>query len=139
MTTTTRSAEGFVVFAEPRFRDAYGDWVMAKHKSRRFSEVTLPTERKVRQASPVDEFVATYVTEGRLTNALGRLESRGTALSGTMKDMPVLLTEMVADLHKECEPEWLALGAKEEQLPSAVSRVLGPLYRRMLEMATERA
>jgi hypothetical protein len=126
-------AEGFVAFAEPRFRDAFGDWVMMKHKARKFAEVTPPAEKKVRQATPVDEFVVTYVTEGRLTNALGRLQSRGVDLTSTMKDMPTLLTEMVADLHKECEPEWQTLGAKEDQLPSAVSRVLGPMYRRLLE------
>lgn len=125
-------AEGFVAITEPRFRDAHGDWIMMKHKARKFAEVAPPVEKKPREETPVDEFVATYVTEGRLSNAVGRLHDWGVALKGTMADMPTLLVEMVADLHKECEPEWLATGGLDKQLMSAVSRVLGPMYRRFI-------
>ena len=43
------------------------------------------------------------------------------------RDVPI--SEVIADLHKECEPEWLALGQPEAALKGAVSRVLGPIYR----------
>jgi hypothetical protein len=49
-----------------------------------------------------------------------------------MTDMPTMLTEIIADLHKECEPEWQALGLLENQLKGSASRVLGPLYRQIV-------
>ncbi len=123
-------AEGVVIRSNPLLRNVFGEWLIAKHKNKRFSEVAhAPSLPKVREASPVDAFAATYVTEGRVTNAVGRLQDRGVTLKNTMADMPTLLTEIIADLHKECEPEWLALNAQEKQLTGAVSKVLSPIYR----------
>lgn len=127
-------AEGVVLRSNPMFRNALGEWLVVKHKGKKFSEVAhAPTVKEPRGETPADTFAATYVTEGRITNAIGRLADRGTPLKGAMADMPALLKEMVADLHKECEPEWTALGLPEKQLTGAVSKVLGPLYRSMLE------
>lgn len=132
------TAEGIVIRSNPLFRDVFGEWLIAKHKWGKFAEKTtapgtFSQSKLPREASPADIFAATYVTEGRLRNALGRLADRGTTLKGDMTDMPVLLAEMVADLHKECEPEWVALGLPDrKQLTGAVSKVLSPLYRQLL-------
>lgn len=127
-------AEGVVIRSNPLLRDVFGEWLIVKYKSRKFSEVAhTPTVKEGRGETPADTFAMTYVTEGRITNAVGRLADRGTPLKGAMSDMPALLKEIVADLHKECEPEWVALGLQEKQLVGAVSKVLGPLYRKVLE------
>ena len=127
-------AEGVVIRSNPLLRNVFGEWLIIKHKGSKFTEVAeAPSPPKTRTNTPADDFVAAYVTEGRLLNALGRLHDRGVVLSQTMKDMPVLLTEMVADLHKECAPEWQATGLNDKALLGAVSKVLGPLYRLHLE------
>ena len=128
------TAEGVVIRSNPLFRDVFGEWLIAKHKWGKFAEKT-PTAalpKLPREATPADLFVATYVTEGRLTNAISRLANRGVVLKNDMTDMPTLITEMIADLHKECEPEWKATGMPDSALKGAVSRVLSPLYRRTL-------
>ncbi len=130
-------AEGIVIRTNPLFRNVFGEWLIAKHKYGKFAEKkTAPgTPNKIklpREASPVDDFVATFVTEGRVRNALGRLGDLGVALKNDMADMPALLKEIIADLHKECEPEWLATGAPEKVLMGAVSKVLAPIYRELL-------
>jgi hypothetical protein len=60
------------------------------------------------------------------------LTDLGIVLKNDMTDMPVLLTEMIADLHKECEAEWRATGFQDKDLKGAVSKVLSPLYRQLL-------
>jgi hypothetical protein len=130
----TNLAEGVVVFSDPLFRDAFGDWLMFKHKAGKFAEkVKVSREKKAHVSTPADEFAATFVTPGRLMNAVARLQVRGVVLSKTMADMPVLIAELVADLHKECEPEWVATGAHDKFLPGVVARELRPIYQRMLE------
>jgi len=127
-------AEGVVIRSNPLLRNVFGEWLIAKHKGKKFTEkAEAPKEPKERVASPADTFAATFVTEGRVTNAIGRLSDRGTPLKGDMTDMPALLTEIIADLHKECETEWKATGMPDGALKGAVSKVLGPLYRRMLD------
>jgi hypothetical protein len=126
-------AEGVVIQSTPLFRDVFGDWLICKHKSAKFAEkATAPKEKVERGPSPVDDFVAMYVTEGRVINAIGRLTDRGTALTGTMKDMPLILTTVIADLAKDCQREWTELSLNEQSIKGNVSRVLGPLYRDML-------
>jgi hypothetical protein len=133
ITDVNNLAEGVVIRSNPLLRDVFGEWLIVKHKGKKFSEVAhAPTAPKERTASPADDFAATFVTEGRVTNAIGRLADRGVALKNTMADMPALLTEIVADLHKEHEAEWVATGCTEKVLPGAVSKVLGPIYRAML-------
>jgi hypothetical protein len=126
--------EGIVIQADPFFRDTFGEYLIAKHKSARFAEKAKAAVAKpVRGPSAADDFAAMYVTAGRLTNAVGRLHDRGVALASAMTDMPTLLKEMVADLHKECGAEMADLGISDDkQLQGAVSRILGPLYRAML-------
>jgi len=126
-------AEGIVVRSNPLLRNVFGEWLIAKHKARKFAEkAEAPVEPKVRVASPADTFVATYVTEGRVRNAVGRMRDRGQTITGDMTDMPMLIVEIVADLHKECETEWKALGLPDQQLRGAASKVLGPIYRQLL-------
>lgn len=126
-------AEGVVLRSNPLLRNVFGEWLIVKHKGAKFSEVAhAPKEKVVRGAGPADDLAAKYVTEGRLLNALGRLQDRGQALTKTMKDMPVLLAEMVADVQKECDPDEKALTG-EKSFTGAASRILGPLYRSVLE------
>ncbi len=125
-------AEGVVIRSNPLFRNVFGEWLIVKCKSKRFTEVAhAPAAPKSKEATPSDTFAATYVTEGRVTNAIGRLHDRGVTLKNDMTDMPTMLTEIIADLHKECEADWPA-GVTDKQMGSAVSKVLSPIYRRIV-------
>ncbi len=125
-------AEGVVIRSNPLLRNVFGEWLIVKHKASKFSEVAhAPAEKRERSATPADGFAETYVTEGRVLNATGRLHDRGLELKNSMADMPVLLAEVIYDVLKEHGPEWKALGLPDKQLTGAVSKVLGPLYRRM--------
>jgi hypothetical protein len=131
-------AEGIVIRTNPLFRNVFGEWLIAKHKYGKFAEKTTVPEIKLpRQSSSADLFAATYVTEGRVRNAIGRLCDRGVHLKKKMIDMPILLPEIAADLRKECEPEWQKTGQPEQDLLGSVSRVLGPLYRQMISQPGE--
>jgi hypothetical protein len=126
-------AEGVVIRSNPLLRNVFGDWLIAKHKWGKYAERTPEKAPKVpRGATPADEYAATFVTEGRISNAVGRLSDRGTPIKGDMTDMPMLLTEMLADLRKECLDEWKATGMPDSDMKGAVSKVLAPIYRRML-------
>ena len=76
--------------------------------------------------------MARYVTEGRVTNAIGRLNDSGVDLTNTMKDMPDLLVAICIDLAKDCPTEMAELGITEQSIKGNVSKVLGPMYRGML-------
>jgi hypothetical protein len=72
---------------------------------------------------------------GRVVNALGRLRDRGVAVENDMADMRALVPEIVADLLKECAPEWhaaMSAGVSDKQVRGAVTKTLGAVYRRML-------
>ena len=126
-------AEGIVIRSNPLLRTVFGEWLIAKHKSKKFAEkAEAPKERGSREATPADAFAETYVTEGRVRNAVGRMRDRGQTIVGDMTDMPMLIVEIVTDLHKECETEWKALGLPDQQLRGIVSKVLGPIYRKLL-------
>lgn len=110
----------------------FGEWLIAKHKAKKFAEkAEAPAEKKPRETTPADAFAMAYVTEGRVRNAIGRLQDRGVPLKGDMTDMSVLLAEIAADLHKECAIEWSAIGAPDKQLRGAASKVLAPIYRKL--------
>jgi Rnl2 family RNA ligase len=126
-------AEGVVLRSNPLLRNVFGEWLIVKHKSQKFSEVShAPASPKERAANPAEGFVATYVTEGRIRNAIGRLNDRGVLLKNDMTDIPALITEVTADLHKECGPELAELNVPDKQLTSAVSKTLAPIYRKLL-------
>jgi hypothetical protein len=126
-------SEGVVIHSVPLMRNVFGEYLIVKHKSSKFSEVAqAPKENTPRGPTPADNYALTYVTEGRVINAVGRLQDRGVVLTNSMADMPVLLTEIMADLHKECQPEWDADKLEEKSVRSATSKVLGPIYRQML-------
>jgi hypothetical protein len=130
-------AEGIVVRTNPLFRNVFGEWLIAKYKYGKFAEKTtalgtVSTVKLPREATPADAFAATYVTQGRVMNAVGRLADQGKPLKGAMTDMPALLTEILADLLKECATEWKETGMPDGTLKGAVSKVLGPLYREMI-------
>lgn len=126
-------AEGVVLRSNPLFRNVFGEWLICKHKSAKFAEVATEALQKVpRGPTPADDFAARYVTEGRIHNCLGHLSDRGIELTNTMKDMPVLLVEVVADLFKECQTEMYGDWSNEQSIKGSVSKVLGPLYREIL-------
>lgn len=127
-------AEGVVLQSNPLFRTSWGEWLFAKHKAKNFKEVAEGPKEKLRaDTSAIDAFVMTFVTKGRVTNAVGRLQDRGTSLKNDMSDMRVLLAEVLADLKKECASEMEAAldGKPEKLLSGALSKVLGPIYRDM--------
>jgi Rnl2 family RNA ligase len=133
-------AEGVVIRSNPLLRDVFGSWLIIKHKSEGFAEVTkkrapAPGEAGRGAPSPVDEFVATYVVRGRIVNAVGRLRDAGAKLSLAMEDVPRVAQAVVDDLHKEQEPEWQALVARgfaDKQIRAAVTRAVASVYRRVL-------
>ena len=127
-------SEGVVIRSNPLLRNVFGEWLIVKHKSSKFSEVSNASkEKNVRGVTPSDVFAATYVTEGRVINAVGRIQDRGVVLANTMVDMPVLLTEIINDLHKECQQEWDADNLDEKQVKGSVSKILAPIYKQMIE------
>jgi hypothetical protein len=132
ITNPANVAEGVVIRSNPLFRDVFGTWLIAKHKAKKFAEKAhAPSEKKDPTVTPAQVFAETYVTEGRIRNVSGHMRDRS-ELAGTMADMPKLITAIIADLHKEHEPEWLATGDNDKSLVSAVSRVAGPIYRLLL-------
>lgn len=130
--TGVNFAEGVVLRTDPLLRDVFGQWLIVKHKGKKFSEVKEPKEVKTFVAGPANIIAAKYITEGRIQNAIGRLHDRGQPLTNTMKDMPVLLAELAADVHKECEPDERGTVDNDKTFLGAVSRVLGPLYKKLL-------
>ena len=126
-------AEGVVLRSNPLFRNVFGEWLICKHKSAKFAEVAKAALEKIpRGPTAADDFAAKYVTEGRVMNAIGRLNDSGTELTDTMKDMPALLIAVCADLGKDYPDEMTELGLSEASLKGNVSRILGPMYREML-------
>lgn len=128
-------AEGVVLQSNPLFRTSWGEWLFAKHKAKNFKEVAEGPKEKLRaDTSAVDAFVSIYVTKGRIINAVGRLQDRGTSLKNDMSDMRTILTEVLADLKKECSSELDEVLKKgsEKALSGAVSKAVGPLYREIL-------
>jgi hypothetical protein len=125
-------AEGVVIRSSPLLRNVFGDWLICKHKSAAFEEVASAPVEKKKGDSPADGFAATYVTIGRISNAIGRLHDRGTPLAGAMTDMPRLLDEIHADLLREALADYQATGAFAGQMRGAISKVLAQRYREML-------
>lgn len=130
-------AEGVVIRSNPLLRNVFGEWLIIKHKAKKYREATTAKERKPatkKDSTPGDDFVATYVVEGRLLNAIGRLKDRG-AFQGKMEDVPVLSDAVIADLHKEEEPTFqsvIAAGQDERQIRALVTRTVARLYRDLL-------
>jgi Rnl2 family RNA ligase len=126
-------AEGVVLRSNPLFRDVFGEWLICKHKCAKFAEVAqAAVERIPRGPTAADDFAARYVTEGRVTNAIGRLHDSAVELTSTMRDMPTLLGAVCADLAKDFPDDMTELGITEQSLKGNVSRILGPMYRGML-------
>lgn len=83
----------------------------------------------------VEAFARQYVVRGRILNALGRLHDAGLAVTNSMADMAALAPAIVADLHKECAPEWQALvaqGCSDKRIRGMVGKTLAAVYHRML-------
>jgi Rnl2 family RNA ligase len=129
-------AEGVVIRSNPLLRDVFGQWLIIKHKSEKFSEVAKRDPGKPRADTGVaDEYAETFVVPGRVINAIGRIRDAGKALANDMQDMPLLIPVIVQDLHKEAMAEWnqaIENGATDKQLRGAVTKTLGSVYRRML-------
>lgn len=128
--------EGVVIRSNPLLRNVFGEWLIIKHKSDLFAEVSRQSIREDRpDMTAVEAFARMYVVRGRVINALGRLRDAGTPILNDMPDMPHLVKAIVEDLHKECDPEWASLreqGFDDKLIRSAVTRVLGKVYRGML-------
>ena len=127
-------SEGVVIRSTPLLRDVFGQWLIIKHKSEKFAEVAKKGSSSTALA-PAQSFAETFVVEGRVTNALGRLRDRGVVLEADMADMRLLVPALVEDLLKECSSEWreaISSGVSDRQVRGAVTKALGMVYRRML-------
>ncbi len=134
---TRNVSEGVVIRSNPLLRDAFGQWLMIKHKSQAFEEVRRrePGDVARPDTSSATEYAFTFVTPGRITNALGRIADSGKSVRGGMEDMRELVPAIFADLRKEAQAEWdaaLTKGATDRQLRAEVTKTLGVVYRRML-------
>lgn len=129
-------AEGVVIRANPLLRDVFGQWLVIKHKSEKFAEVAKRDPKKPRaDVSAATDFALTFVTPGRVVNAIGRITDAGKTVHGGMEDMKELVPAILADLQKEARPEWeatLAAGMTDKQIRGEVTKTLGIVYRRML-------
>ena len=129
-------SEGVVIRSNPLLRDVFGQWLIIKHKSEKFSEVAKKDPNKPRaDVSAATEYALTYVTPGRIVNALGRLRDAGKKVQNGMEDMSLLVPAIIADLQKEAMPEWnvvIAAGMNDKQLRGEVTKTVGIVYRRML-------
>jgi Rnl2 family RNA ligase len=138
----TNVSEGVVIRSNPLLRDVFGQWLIIKHKSEKFSEVAKADPNKPRaDVSAATAFAQTFVTPGRIINALGRLRDAGKPVIDDMQDMQHLVPAMFADLQKECMPEWnetLAAGMNDKQIRGEVTKQLGIVYRRMLLDAVDK-
>jgi hypothetical protein len=140
ITDADNRIEGVVIRSNPLLRTADQQWLIIKHKSEQFAEVAHQhIRRDTRDLSPIETFARTYVLRGRILNAIGRLKDAGIPVHNSMADMPQLVEALVADLHKECDPQWEALreqGFSQQQIQSGVSKTLATVYRRMLDEMT---
>lgn len=130
-------SEGVVVRSNPLLRDVFGQWLIIKHKSEGFSEVAKKKEtgKATQDVSKATDFAQTYVTRGRILNALGRIKDAGKPVANDMQDMANLVPTILADLLKEQLAEWneaLASGVTDKQLRGEITKTLGTVYRRML-------
>jgi Rnl2 family RNA ligase len=129
-------AEGVVIRSNPLLRDVFGQWLIIKHKSEKFSEVKARDPNKPRaDTSVADDYAETFVVPGRVINALGRLRDAGKTIVDDMQDMPLLIPAIMADLQKEALAEWneaIANGATDKQLRASITKTLGSVYKRML-------
>lgn len=129
-------SEGVVIRSNPLLRDVFGQWLIVKHKSEKFSEVAKADPKRAKaDVSMATSFAETFVTRGRIVNALGRLADAGIEIHDDMQDMANLVPAIVKDLQKEAMTEWqaaIASGVTDKQVRSEVTRVLGAVYRRML-------
>ncbi len=136
-------AEGVVIRSTPLLRDVFGQWLIIKHKSEKFSEIAKgkgdPAKPRA-DVSAATAFAEMFVTPGRIVNAIGRIKDAGKPIADDMQDMTHLIPAMIADLHKECMAEWneaIASGMNDKQIRAEVTKTLGAVYRRMLiEAAT---
>ncbi len=142
VTAETNISEGVVIRSNPLLRDTFGSYLIIKHKSEKFAEVAKSDANKPRaDSSAATTFAQTFVTPGRVINALGRLKDAGKPVVNDMQDMRELVPAMFADLQKECMPEWnetLAAGMSEKQIRGEVTKQLGIVYRRMLLDAVDK-
>lgn len=130
-------SEGVVIRSNPLLRDVFGQWLVIKHKSEKFAEVAKrdPYAKPRADVSAATNYALTFVTPGRITNALGRIRDAGKPVHDGMEDMKELVPAMVTDLLKEAKPEWdeaLASGMSDKQVRAEVVKTLGIVYRRML-------
>jgi Rnl2 family RNA ligase len=130
-------AEGVVIRSNPLLRNTFGEYLIIKHKSEKFKENAsaprTPTDQS--NTSEADNFAATFVVPGRMINTVGRLRDSGTDIKDDMSDMRYLVPAIIADITKECKPEWdeaLAKGATEGQLRKSITKQANIVYRRML-------
>jgi Rnl2 family RNA ligase len=128
-------AEGVVIRSNPLLRNTFGQYLIIKHKGAKFKEHTSAPKDIEGNQDAASVLAATFVTPGRIMNALGRMRAAGSEVKDDMSDMRNLVPEIVKDILKECEPEWhqaIAEGATELQLKKAIQTTTGNVYRRML-------
>ena len=97
--------EGFVIKNYEKFGDDHKP-LMAKIVRPDFQEVNRTNwrENNPNTSDVLNRLIETYKTEARWQKAVGHLQDDN-RLTGTMRDIPALMTEIKDDTRKECEEE----------------------------------
>lgn len=107
------TAEGIVIYPTYPFRDAYGEWVIGKHKDVKWSERSAPKEH-VPPSEVAAAFVAEFVTANRLDHVKQHLEEQGID-TGLAKNIGAILKEMSSDVLREAAEEYAALSEDDQR------------------------
>lgn len=99
--------EGVIVKPSRMHRNLYSDWVIAKHKSQKFSERKSLSEGKSKPATPesATAFVEEFFTLQRLGHVLTNLHSSGVEIAAPSA-IGQIIRGMYGDVLKESKPEY---------------------------------
>lgn len=124
--------EGIVIRPTKMRKDHHDQWILAKHKSQGFAEAShAPRPVKERYENPCLLFAETYVTRGRVLNAIEKATSTwGETVKGDMSDMKFLPGIVNADVISD-EPE-ATNGLSVKGLQSAITRQTAIVYKAIL-------
>lgn len=105
--TDENIGEGVVIKPSRMHRNLYNDWVIAKHKSPKFSERKSLSEGKVQVATPesAKAFIEEFFTIQRLEHVLTNMRASGVDVTAPSA-IGQIIRGMYGDVLKESKPEY---------------------------------
>lgn len=130
-------AEGVVISADPLVKDRRGNWLIFKHKTKKFEEVVRENMKLEHlRLEPTRHFAAMVVPPGRIYNVRGHLRDSNTPLIGDMPDLQYIAPAVVEDVRKECGDLWDELvqrGFGDDEIAKALRHQASATYRQILQ------